>query len=97
MPCINLEEALKLSTEFSVHSSQGEVPADLLLPVPYGAFCEFQTRPWGDMSEHEREAFKKFYLHVGEGLEDIAAMLRQGAPLDETIWANMTGQLTQGN
>lgn len=93
-PCLNLEEALKLSTAFSVSSSQGAVPDDLLIPVPASTFCEFNAKPWGAVSDLEREAFKAFYLQVGEGLEDAAALLKQGVPLDEASWADITKRIT---
>jgi len=92
-PCLNLEDALKLSTSFSLSSTEGDIPADLLIPVPSTSFCEFHAKAWGAVTEAEREAFKAFYLCVGENLEDVASLIKQGGALDETNWARITEQI----
>lgn len=91
--CIGLPEALRLSTRFSVHSNDGEIPTGLEIPIPLSANCAFLVRPWGEVSEAERDAFRRFYIRVGEELEDLAQRARDGRDIDEAIWSEITGQL----
>lgn len=92
-PCINLEEALKLSATFSLHSLKGGIPSDLLVPIPNQQFCEFKALEWGKLEENEREAFKTFYTEVGADLEDAVVLLNQGLQLDELSWQRITQSL----
>lgn len=93
MQCINLEQALKLSTKFSIYSSEGDIPAELPVPIPSEAFCEFVAKPWQDISPNEREAFQKFYTRVGANLEEVAASVKHGFQLDEVTWEDIIATL----
>ena len=90
---VNLEEALKLSAAFSAVSTDAETVGDVLVPVPTGTFCEFVPRPYSELSDDEREAFRRFYTHVGEDLEDIAQEVKLGGDLDEVAWDDITRNL----
>ena len=90
---VNLEEALKLTTAFSAVSTDGETVGDVLVPVPTGTFCEFVPRPYSELSESERESFRRFYTHVGEDLEDIAQEIKLGSDLDKVAWNEITQDL----
>lgn len=83
---IGLEEALRLSAAFSATSADGEVPEDLLVPVPTEREEEFSARSWGRIGDGEREAFRGFYQRVGEELEGPAARLREGRELEDAAW-----------
>lgn len=91
--CVGLEEALRLSTDFSLHSGAGGVPETLLIPIPSSNVCEFVLKPWRDLDEREREAFRRFYTRVGGRLEDVADLLRGGRDLDEVAWREITASL----
>ena len=90
---VNLEEALKLTTAFSAVSSDGEAAGDVLVPVPASTFCEFVPRRYSELSEGEREAFRRFYTRVGEELEDIAQEVKLGSDIDEVAWSEITRDL----
>lgn len=83
---IGLEEALRLSAVFSAQSTDGEVPESTPIPVPRREYCEFDPRPWGVVSNDEREAFHRFYEHVGGALEDAATSIRSGSDLSQSDW-----------
>lgn len=95
MLCIGLEEALRLSTEFSVLSADGDVPDGLLVPIPAAEHCRFVAKPWREIDQAERESFRRFYAAVGGELEELAANARRGLDLDEVIWADITAALTR--
>ncbi len=94
--CVGLEEALKLSTEFSARSLAGEAPESLLVPVPSSPFCQFLPKPLGALTKAERTAFLKFYERVGSQLEDLAESIRNGVDLDEVAWNEITAGLQAG-
>lgn len=90
---IGLQEALRLSTEFSLRSGEGAVPASTIVPIPASAFCRFVAKPWGDVDDGERESFRRFYTRVGDDLEGIADTVRNGGSLDEVVWDEITAGL----
>lgn len=90
---VGMAEALRLSTRFSVHSNAGEIPADLQIPIPRRTQCTFMVRSWGEVSDGEREAFRRFYVRFGEELEELAQRSRDGIIVDERVWSEITGAL----
>ena len=90
---VDLEEALKLTTAFSAVSTDAETVGDVLVPVPTDTFCEFMPRRYSELSDDEREAFRRFYTHVGEPLEDIAQEVKLGSDIDEVAWNDITRDL----
>jgi hypothetical protein len=91
--CIGLPEALTLSTHFSIASNRGEIPTSLKVPVPTPSTCTFVIRSWGEISEREREAFRRFYVRVGDRLEDLAQRAHDSAAIDlgDEVWGEITG------
>ena len=87
---VDLEEALKLTTAFSAVSTDAETVGNVLVPVPTDAFVEFVPRRYSELSDGEREAFRRFYTHVGEPLEDIAQEVKLGNDIDEVAWSKIT-------
>ncbi len=72
---------------------KGDIPPDLLVPIPNQQFCEFKALEWGQLEESEKEAFKTFYTEVGADLEDAVLLLNQGVTIDELSWQRITQTL----
>ena len=90
---IGLEEALRLSADFSARSSNGGVPESTLIPVPREVPDEFDAMPWGQVGQEQREAFRRFYQRVGDAVEEAANRLRDGGDVDDADWAAITSDV----